>query len=111
MPLKPTRAGKRRHLLQVQAPTQVQDSCGDTSSTWATAVTRWASVEPSGGSETEQAGKTISGVTHTVEMRYYAGLTPKHRLLWGTRVLQIEGAVNTEEIGVEHVLSCREVAS
>ena len=41
-------------------------------------------------------------------MRYFAGLTASHRILFGTRVFQINALQNLEERGIEWVVTAIE---
>ncbi len=102
-------AGKLRHRVEVQSRTLTQDSYGDVLPTWTTQATRWAEVVPVSGREVHLAGRITSETTHTVRLRYLSGLDSKWRILWGTRVLEIESVINTDEINWEMVLACKEV--
>lgn len=83
------RAGRLRHRVSIQSPTEVRDSFGGVTLAWATAATVWGRVENVGGSE-QWAGDTVrAGGSGTVTIRYYAGLTVRMRFLFGTRVLNI----------------------
>jgi SPP1 family predicted phage head-tail adaptor len=100
--------GPLRHRVAIQARTVTQDGYGATVATWATAATVWASVEPLSGREAWQAQSVRPDVTHTVTIRAYDGLTPKHRLLFDGRTLEIESVVNLEERNRYMVLQCKE---
>ena len=103
-------AGKLRHRLSIQEPAKTRAGDGTVSESWLTLAVVWASVAPIRGRELIEAQRFESQVTHRVRMRYYAGLTAQHRLLFGTRVLNIESVLNKEERNVEMELMCREVA-
>ena len=102
------RAGKLRHRVQVQSDTVTIDAAGGHSHAFSTVATRWASIEPQGGREFIEAGRVDADVTHIVKMRHYSGLTPQHRLMYGSRVLNIANVVNMDERNRETVVMCRE---
>lgn len=74
---------------------------------WATTATVWALVEPIQGTESPLYNSQWPSATHAVTMRYYA-LTPRHRLLFGSRVLEVSGAINLQEAGIMVRAYCQE---
>lgn len=100
------RAGRLRHRVLVQAlpASPALDGYGQTSSSFSTAATVWASIDPLSGNELVQARQVSADVTHRVVMRYHAGLTPKMRLKKGDRVFEIlsvlDGANSTRRESV-----------
>lgn len=101
-------AGQLRHRVEIQSRTTTRGTRGQETGTWATVATVWAKVEPLSGAEVTQARQQFASASHRVTIRYYAGLTPKHRFLFGDRALNIEFVQNTEERNVEHVCTCGE---
>lgn len=102
------KAGKLRHRLEIQARTATQDSFGDALTAWATVATRWASIEPQSGRETWRADQQQPDTSGTITIRYFAGLTPRHRLVKGSRVFNIESVVDVEDMHVEMRVAYRE---
>ncbi len=90
-------AGALPHHLAIQAKTEERDASGGVVETWTTAVYRWSRVEPLRGRELLEANKIDARLTHKITMRYYAGLTPSHRLLLGTRVFNALVPLTLEE--------------
>lgn len=87
-----------RERVEIQARTTAPDSYGQPIPTWATVATVWGKVEPLSGREAWQAQSVRPDVTHKVSVRYYAGLTPKHRFrVDGTRVFSIEAVLDIED--------------
>jgi SPP1 family predicted phage head-tail adaptor len=76
--------------------------------TWATYATRYAEVAPFSGSERFQAQTVNAEIIHEVRMRYKSGVTPKMRVLYGTRILRIERIIDEREEHRELVLLCSE---
>ncbi len=101
-------AGKLIHRVQIQARTIAQDTFGDGLQTWATVATVWAQVEGAGGSETWQADSQRPDATHTVTIRYRDWVTPRHRLLYFGRALNIESVTDPDGELLELKLSCKE---
>jgi len=77
------RAGKLRHRVQIQERVETKDAHGGITESWSTVVTRYASIEPLSGRELFEAQKASSEATVRIKMRYYSGLTTKHRLVFG----------------------------
>ncbi len=110
------RAGKMRHRVAIQARqgTGTQDTYGQTTNVtdpWVTLATRWAEVVPVSGVEKFIATQSVQvspEVMFRVTMRYYAGLTPQHRLMMNGRVLEIEAVLNVDELNHRMDLMCRE---
>ncbi len=90
-------AGALRHKVRLQAETRAGDSQGGDVLTWTDVATMPARVIPVTGRERMFAHRLEASVTHFVYARYRAGVTAKHRLLFGTRPLNIRAAINLEE--------------
>ena len=104
--------GKKRHRLTLRQPPSVPapDASGEDLGAYTSVATRWAEVEPLAGRELWAAQQVQADVTHTVTLRYYAGLGPKWELLWGTRTLRVESVLNPGERHgtTDMVLLCKE---
>lgn len=73
---------------------------------------RWARVIPSAGKETWRNEILSAETTHVVELREYtAGVTPKMRVVWGSRTLEIISVRHDEMRHRETTLECRELIS
>lgn len=104
------RPGQLRHRIEIQALTVTPGSMGEPTETWATSATIWGAVYPLKGKEWfESKGKAIRAeVTHRVHIRYMPGITPKHRVKFGSRIFRIESVLNPEERNRELILMCCE---
>jgi SPP1 family predicted phage head-tail adaptor len=102
------RAGRLRERVTIQEATETRDSFGQAVATWATHATCWASVEPFSGSERFQAATLNAEILYEVRIRYDSEITPKMRLLYGTRILRIERIIDEREEHRELVLLCAE---
>jgi SPP1 family predicted phage head-tail adaptor len=105
------RAGLLRHPVIVQTPTRTPTADGYTDS-WGTVASVWASVQPATPERLERfVGATVrTPITHLVTMRYRGDLSAKHRLLFGSRQLYVQGWQNVDERNIELVIACEEKA-
>lgn len=101
------RAGKLRHRITIQTPTTTNTS-GVPTTTWSTFATRWASVEPFDGREFQRADQTQAQLTHTVRLRWLAGVTSQMRVVHDGRYLNIERVIDKDERHIELELVCSE---
>lgn len=107
------RAGRLRHRVTVQTVGSTYDDYGDLSDSWATLASVWASVSPVSGTEIEIAKELSGVVTHSVKIRYRSGITAKNRILFDSRVLQIEGIKDWNQYKAGRCLElfCKEVTT
>lgn len=111
----PTPIGRRNTRVQILAPVMVNGV--QTWNTRASVVnTVWASIETSSGSESAQgaAGTPPGMLVSTVTLPYLsATMRPRMRLavVGGSRVLEIDSAIDVESKHIEWELACKEVAS
>jgi head-tail adaptor len=103
-------AGKLRHVVTIQAipnPDTIGEG-GEPAGQYADVTTRRAKVEDLTGRELEHAKAVSQETSVLVTMRYYAGLTAKHRLKHGSRALDIEAVTNPDGMKVEHLIYCKD---
>lgn len=89
--------GKLRHRITFQERTTTQDSYGQPLLTWTDVATVWGAVEPLNGRELMAAEAVQSEITHQVVIRYRPGITAKMRVLYGTRVFDIQNVLDENE--------------
>ena len=89
--------GELTHSIEIQAHTVVRSSSGAEIPTWVTTWTVRAKIEPIRGSESLSAGIQNAEVEYRIWVWYRAGVTTKHRILFGTRVFNIIQAANFHE--------------
>jgi len=101
------KSGKLRFRVNIQRVTQTVDAVGQPGESWATLATVWADINSysslANGREFTQADAIAANVSHIVKMRYYAGLTPKDRIQYGSRIFEIVSLANTDERNRETV--------
>jgi len=102
-------AGNLRHRVTIQQVTETRDDMGGVTQTWSTfAASLHAEIAPLSGRELLLARQVNAETTHRIRLRYRAGITPKMRVLFGSRIFAIESVLDTDERGIEVVLLCRE---
>lgn len=86
------------------------DAEGHPLTAWVTLEKCWAKIEPLTGREKFAAQQIRPETTHRVVRRFREGITPQMRILHqGSRILEIDSAVATEERPIELILWCKEV--
>ena len=99
-----------RHPVIVETVSIVRQSDFTNKAIWAQAALPWkVSIRQLNGREQADSQQMKATATHAIKGRYYPGLTPQHRLKWGTRTFHIVSVNNVEEANVNHELRCREV--
>lgn len=77
MPINP---GKLDRRVAIQTGTESRDASGGVSISWATTTTVWGSRLDQGGREFRAVGAQFAEANAAFRIRFYSGLTPKHRL-------------------------------
>lgn len=104
-----TQSGEMRHSIILQTNSgSTQDTFGAETQTWTTALTTWASIKPFSGKELERAQQVAGEVSHKITIRYWSSLTRNHRVLFGSRVFDINYINNIGEQSVFQELFCKE---
>lgn len=81
--------GLLRSRLAVEAPMETDDGAGGVSRSYETIATVWAEVTPVSAARAIEAERTGARVTHRIAIRYFGGITTKHRLRDGDRLFRI----------------------
>ncbi len=100
--------GELRHRLELQSPTDSVDSYGQPTRTWSTYATVWGKVMPVSAGESQLANQQQSDITHRVLIRHRSDVTAEHRILFGSRELNIRGVRDTEERGISLEIDAEE---
>jgi len=96
-------------VVTVQSQATTLGDRGQKTAAWANQTPQArAKIETLSGREAENARQNYASATLKVTMRYWPGLTPKHRLLFGSRVLEIGHVDDLEQRNEWHVLLCSE---
>ena len=102
------RAGTLRHRIVLQVAGEGPDGIGGVTTTWTTFKTVWAAIWPLKGAEYIASMQVTSEITHKIRIRYLSGLTPKHRIKWGSRYFDIEAVINPDERNIYFEMMCKE---
>lgn len=104
-------AGKLRHKVAFKSDTPTQDDFGQPIESWTTYMTVWAAIEPLEGRELLLAQQVSAEVTIRVRIRYDSGNTvsPKHRIIEGSRILEIVNVINPLGRNEKLILMCKEI--
>jgi len=105
------RAGKLRHRIIIQMPTETRDSFGGVTVVWNTFAIVSGSVEPLRGQELWAAQAQQARVNTRIRIRYLAGITSKMRVLYGVRIYLIDSVIDPEERHIEMQLMAEEWAA
>ncbi len=100
--------GELRHRIAIQAATETAGPLGEVTQTWATVITVSASIAPLRGKEKVQGDQVSAEATHMVKMRFNSTVTPAHRLLFSSRIFDINHIANIEERNKLLELTCTE---
>ena len=94
-------ASRLRQRIKFQSESTVTDSGGGSTLSWVDGLTVWAEIKPmsSRGGERLVAGQMENRLMHLVTVRYINGITPKMRILYGSRIFNIRSVTDVEERG------------
>jgi len=106
-------AGAMNRRVAIQQRNAGQDAIGGQLETWVTIATVWAAIEPLTGRELLAAQSVQSEVTHQLVIRWQAIFAnPKAiaamRVVYGSRIFNITGALNQGERNRELLLLASE---
>lgn len=102
-------AGRLDKRVTLQSATTARDGHGQPLETWSDIATVWAAIDPIRGREYFAAQQFAAETTHKVTIRHRSGISPKNRVLFGSRVFRIESVINPHERGERLELMCVEV--
>ena len=102
------RAGRLRHLVEAQEPIESDDAYGEQDIVWNTFKTVHGAVEPLAGKEYFKAISEHSEVTTRITLRYFEGLTTKHRIKFGEQIYNIISVINYKNRNVEYIVMAKE---
>jgi len=91
------RAGKLRHLVELHKPATATDDIGDSRPVFTKVGRAYAEIKPATGDEKLIAAQTRGAVSHTIQLRYHAGVTARWRVVWRGRVFELGSAINEDE--------------
>lgn len=101
----------RRNQVTIQRATEARDPVtNEPVKTWATLRQAWVSIEPRRGQERFRDGSQESTVSHVIRGHYFdfEGVTAKDRILFGSRLFDIEAVMLDEDYHVDGMLAVLE---
>lgn len=106
-------AGRLNRRIIIQQRAVTQDSSGGQVETWTAVATVWSAIEPLTARELMAAQAVQSEVSHSITIRWQAAFAdPKAvaamRAVYGARIFNIAGSMNTEERNRELILTASE---
>lgn len=100
-------AGKLREYITIQQPTETESVSGAISQGWSTFWATRAAVVQGGGGEDFDGDAASGRARYEVMTRYYTGVKPKMRAIWGDVTLEIV-EVRADPLRTSLMLSCVE---
>src|SRR5260370_918247 len=109
----PMRSGTLTRSINIQQRTTTKDSFGGQVQTWTTLKAVYAWIEALSGSERMAAMSYSTDVSHRVTVRYDAifidpRVVATYRIQYGSRIFNIEAALNVDEGNRTMELICSE---
>lgn len=106
--------GDRRHQVQIQQQSAMQDGYGGEVTTWNTIRTTWASIVTAGSkqpTEQFQQGQFSAQVTHIINIRWTASpvIQGGMRVVFASHTYLIQTVDNVNVSGVSVNLMCLEI--
>ena len=102
-------AGKLDKRVTLQSATEARDGHGQAIPIWSDVATVWAVIDPIRGREYFAAQQVSAETTHRVTIRWRSGVSPKWRVVYGSRTFRIESVINVRERNEQIELMCVEV--
>lgn len=95
-------AGKRNHIVTIQAKTPATGEYGGTTYTWATFATVWAAIMPLRGRDLVAAQAAQNETTVRFNIRWISGLTESMRIVYNGKNYDITALIDIDEKHVEY---------
>lgn len=107
------RNGKLRYRVELQKQVATRSpTSGAQPVTWETVDTVWAAIEPLSVREFIQSGASQSAVTTRVVIRFIEGIDASWRVVYGSRIYNIEGVLPDPKYGRHYLtLPCSDGVS
>jgi SPP1 family predicted phage head-tail adaptor len=101
-------SGKLNRQGVLQSETVTRGASGQALSTWSNVATVWFAMLDQSGREVVTAREVLPEMTHTLMIRYRAGVTGKLRFVYGARIFDVLAVRNPEEANEMLLLDCKE---
>lgn len=100
--------GAMRHRVVIQNRMKTDDSFGQEPQTWLDVLSCYAQIEPVSGMSQLAAAAQQSSVSHSIFIRFRNGINARQRVVFGSRIFEIDAAINIDERSVYLQLECTE---
>lgn len=97
-------SGELRNKVNIQSASVTKDSAGGIQEAWTTVHSPWAKLEALSGKEMEVAKQVRADINYRITIRYYSGLTSKHRITWNNKTFNIVSIQNPGERNEDHII-------
>lgn len=97
-----------KERVTVQTPAESRSPSGETTLSWTTLATLWASVDGLSSRDILQAQQSNVLASHKIRIRYRSDVTHVCRIVWRNRAMEIASVVPREDMTVLEILA-REV--
>jgi SPP1 family predicted phage head-tail adaptor len=102
------RAGTMIDRVTLQRWTPDNDPKWGPTPGWSDIAELWANVTPVSGTEKPDGAGVQTTITHRVRMRYREDITPKDRLVYRSRVLDLLSVIDVDGQRAELAIEARE---
>jgi len=92
------RSGNLKHKIEIQSYTETSNDLGEVTKGYSTFKTIYASITPLAGKEYFASKQVNAKVSHKIECRFISGVLPNMRIVYGTRIFNIESVINIREV-------------
>ena len=99
---------KLPHRITIESRSTTKDTLGGQSTTWSTLGVFYCRIRPLTGRALEAAQALHAEVSHEIEMRYTAAVTPAHRGRYCGRIFEFGPVLNPDEANVKTRILARE---
>ena len=91
------RAGSLDKKVVIEKYSEGSDDFGEVTNTWESFASTYVSIVPLRGREHFSSKGVKSEVSHKIELRYMDGIDSSMRIVYGSRVFNIESVINVRE--------------
>lgn len=105
----PVNIGQLRHRLELHSASPTPNDFNEPIDAWSSYGTVWGRISPMKGEELFHAQQTNATVTHKILIRYNSNVTAKHRVIFNSRIFEINAVLDPEERNEMLFLHCTEV--
>jgi len=96
--MNPGRLNKR---VTIQSPSESQDEYGQPTQDWTDVCSTWAGIRAATSKEVYAASSFVSKVSHVVTIRWRSGIEADQRILYRSRIFEIQAVSDPDESRVE----------